>query len=390
MDNRAAVRIQDPERLLPQKSLATYTPAILRFSFTKKDDEPDKSFLDLTLIPPEGEVVGRRVSVGVGEFASLLRRFYQQLARQESLNIANPASPARRLHALLIAPLQQDLEALGISTLLISVDAGLQAVPFAALHDGTGFFGSRYAFSITPSIALTPLDVVQADPGGTQLSLGVSEFDGLAPLPLVPQEMERAGDLSTVERHTEEAFTPDTLLTRAVDPSIKRVHLATHAEFLPGGPDKARLMTGQGPMSLREFAALRQREGADLLDLVVLSACRTALGDQDSELGFAGLALQAGARSAMGSLWYVDDVATSALMIQFYRLLDSGLPKGEALQATRLAMADGTIRLEGDQLIGIDGVPLLTNLNTLQRRRVGRGFQHPFFWGGIALLGTPW
>ena len=144
-------------------------------------------------------------------------------------------------------------------------------------------------------------------------------------------------------------------------------------------------------MSLRDFANLRQRRaGSAPLELLALSACRTALGDRDSELGFAGLALQAGARSAIGTLWYVDDVATSAFFVQLYRYLDEGLPKAEALQATRRAMASGLIRLNGDQMLGMGDRPLLSGLTTNQQRRVASGLEHPFYWAGITLMGTPW
>jgi integrase/recombinase XerC len=84
------------------------------------------------------------------------------------------------------------------------------------------------------------------------------------------------------------------LLNSASNPAIRRIHLATHAEFLPGGPAKSKLYTGTTPLSFAEFAALRQRRRESPLDLFTLSACRTALGDPQSELGFAGLALQAG------------------------------------------------------------------------------------------------
>jgi CHAT domain-containing protein len=180
------------------------------------------------------------------------------------------------------------------------------------------------------------------------------------------------------------------LLEQAGDPAVKRVHVATHAEFLPGGPENSRLYTGTGPIALSQFAELRQRRGGAPLDLFTLSACRTALGDKDSELGFAGLALQAGARSAIGTLWYVDDVATSAFFVQFYRYLDEGLPKAEALQATRIAMASGGIRMNGDRVIGPDGTTLPEGLTPNQQRRIVSGLDHPYFWAGISLLGTPW
>jgi CHAT domain-containing protein len=143
-------------------------------------------------------------------------------------------------------------------------------------------------------------------------------------------------------------------------------------------------------MTLDAFAKLRERRGDLPIDLFVLSACRTALGDSDSELGFSGLALQAGARSAVGSIWYVDDVATSAFLVQFYRLLERGLSKGQAIMQTRQNLSSGRVRLIGDQLLDPDGEPLLSNLTAVQQQRIRSGLQHPFYWAGINLMGTPW
>ena len=366
-----------------------YRPAVLYLNVTKgKNGSSD--FIDLVLIPPKGEVIGRRVSVRFEELRNQLRALYASLARQEPLRNDDPASPARVLHRQLLEPVAADLERLGITTLILVPDSGLQAVPFAALHDGRSSFGERYAFSLTPSISLMRREPPRSGGGQEQLALGASRFDGLAPLPLVPQEVERIAALGPSERYLDQAFTPDVLINRAGDPEVRRVHVATHAEFLPGGPSRSRLYAGTGSMDLSRFAALRQRRAGDPLDLFVLSACRTALGDPDSELGFAGLALQAGSRSAIGTLWYVDDVATSAFFVQFYRYLQQGMPKAEALQSTRRAFAAGQVRLKGDQLIGPDGRPLLQALTLQQQRRVEAGLQHPFYWAGIALLGTPW
>ncbi len=370
-----------------------YTPAILRLSFTsmvKAGATPTAadSFVDLILIPPEGEPIGRRSAVTTADFASLLKQLYSQLSRQEPLNVDDAQSPARQLYRILFEPLAADLQRLGITTLLISADQGLQAVPFAALHDGRSYLGERLAFSLTPSLALTPLSLPVRGPQ-RQVAVGASQFDGLAALPLVPQEVNRV-EGAKGETYLNRAFTPELLLAKAGDPNVNRLHVATHAEFLPGGPAKARLFTGTEPLSLASFASLRQRRSGVLLDLIALSACRTALGDRDSELGFAGLALQAGSRSAIGTLWYVDDVATSAFFVQFYRYLDAGLPKAEALEATRSAMAQGRIRLVSDHIVGPRGDILLDNLTPAQQRRIGAGMRHPFFWAGVTLLGTPW
>ncbi|MFM7311715.1 MAG: CHAT domain-containing protein [Cyanobium sp.] len=373
-----------------------YTPAILRINFSNGlppgsagASARPASFLDVTLLPLEGPPIGKRVPITTAEFATLLRNLYSSLSRQEELDVANPTSPARVLHSLLIGPIAADLERLGVTTLMITADQGLQAVPLAALHDGRQFFGERYAFSLTPAVGLTSLQI-PANPGdGQQLGAGASRFVGLAPLPLVPQELQRVSS-DRSRTFLDGSFTPSVLTDRVADSNVNQVHVATHAEFLPGGPSQAKLFTGTEPFSLTGFASLRQRRNGQLLDLISLSACRTALGDKDSELGFAGLALQAGSRSAIGTLWYVDDVATSAFFVQFYRLLRQGLPKAEALQATRQAMASGAIRLQGDQVVGPDGATLIERLSPLQQRRVQRGLQNPFFWAGITLLGTPW
>ena len=351
--------------------------------------QDEDSFLDLTLIGADAPVQARRVSLNRGRFASLLKVLYRQLSRQEPLAVHDPASPSRQLHALLVAPILESLQGQDVETLLIAADQGLQAVPFAALSDGTSFFGESYAFALTPSLALTPLAPSGSSSGG-QLALGASEFETLAPLPLVPQELEQLDASTGADRYLNDDFSPQALLNGAADQRYDRVHVATHADFRPGGPEQSVLYTGTGPMSMAQLAKLRSERRDTPLDLIVLSACRTLLGDPESELGFAGLALQAGARSAVGTLWYVDDVVTSAFFVQFYRLLDQGLSKAQALQRTRQLFASGAIQLQGDVVVGSGEAPLLTGLTPAQRRRIAGGVQHPYFWSGIELIGSPW
>ena len=340
-----------------RKSGKAIIPAVFQINFT----EAQSSFLDLTLVTSDGAVQARRIEVSRARFVSLLKDLYRQLSRQESLDVANPESASRQIHQLLIAPMQSSLDAAGITTLLIAADQGLQAVPFSALSDGVSYFGDRYGFALSPSLALTDLRASTRSRG--LLAMGASEFETLAPLPLVPQELSKIRDSATTDRYLNDGFTPRLFLERASDPRYSRVHVASHADFRPGGPEKSVLHTGVGPMSMADFAQLRRQRRDVPLDLVVLSACRTMLGDQDSELGFAGLALQAGARSAIGTLWYVDDVVTSAFFVQFYRFLSQGVPKAEALQLTRQAFASGAIQLKGDQVIGEGGEPLLQDLD---------------------------
>ena len=370
-----------------------YNPAVLHIRFTPADgrtiSNDADSFLDLTLIPSSGNVEGIRVELLASNFRSQLFKLYQQLSRSESLNVEDSSSPSRQLYELIFGNLDDTLKREKITTLLISADRGLQAVPFAALSDGQRFFGDRYAFAITPSLALMDFETFSGNQD-RMLALGASEFNNLVDLPLVPQEIRGVGDSNKKDLFLDQEFTLDALLDKGSNPGYDKLHIATHAEFKPGSPRLSLLHSGVGPISMAKLSQLRKVRQGVPFDLVVFSACRTALGDEDAELGFSGLALQAGARSAVGTLWYVDDVATSAYFILMYRYLSQGVPKADAMQLTRQAFIRGELRLVKDQLLGPDQQPLLNELTPAQQRRVKVNLSNPFYWAGITLMGSPW
>ena len=392
--DNAGVTANANKPLPPEFNRERYSPAVVHLQFTQLPEgrttaSGGDAFLDITLIPSSGALEGVRVELTTAEFRKQLRDLYVQLSRQDSLNVDDPQSPSRQLYALLFESLTPILQRENVTTLLIAADRGLQAVPFAALSDGQRYFGDRYAFSITPSLALTDLST-SGDSGQRRLALGASEFKGLAALPLVPQELDRIGPDANKDLFLNKEFTPDRFLEKAGEPAYNQLHVATHAEFKPGGPKASQLHSGVGPISMSQLAKLRKERQGVPLDLVVFSACRTALGDANAELGFSGLALQAGARSAVGTLWYVDDVVTSAYFVQMYQYLDQGIPKAEAMQLTRQAFVRNLVRLEGDQVLGVNNQPLLLNLTPSQQRRLSAGVDNPFFWAGIELMGSPW
>jgi len=375
--------------LNPSFNRAVYNPAVLHLRYSNAAVGGFDAQLDLVLITASGEPKGIRVPLRQADFRDALQKLYGALSRQENLAVNDANGPSRSLYRQIFASLEPMLQEQKITTLLLSADQGLQAIPYAALHNGKQFLGEQYGLSLTPSLNLTNLQPPLGR-GGDLLALGASRFDGLAPLPLVPEELRAVSIGQKSEIFLDQAFTPSSLLISAAEPRFRRVHVATHAEFLPGGPSQSRIYTGTGAIALKEFASLRSRRADASLDLISLSACRTAIGDPDSELGFAGLALQAGARSAIGSLWYVDDVATSAFFVQTYRHLEAGVPKAEALQLTRQAFSRGLIRLEADRVVGASGEVLLAGLDASQRRMAASGLTHPYFWGGIQLMGSPW
>jgi len=123
------------------------------------------------------------------------------------------------------------------------------------------------------------------------------------------------------------------------------------------------------------------------VDLLVLSACETALGDEDAEYGFAGLAMQAGVKSALASLWLIDDVGTVLLMSNFYQQLQSTPIKSAALRQAQLNLLQGKAIVENEQIIGLD---VEVNLPSISADEQNQNFTHPYYWAGFTVIGNPW
>jgi CHAT domain-containing protein len=118
------------------------------------------------------------------------------------------------------------------------------------------------------------------------------------------------------------------------------VHIASHGHFAPDAAQSF-LLTAHGKLTIAQMSRMvgRLRFRDRPLELLTLSACDTAQGDDRAALGLAGLAIQAGARSALATLWLVADDAAAVLMTEFYRHLQH--PKASrawALQQAQLAL----------------------------------------------------
>jgi CHAT domain-containing protein len=123
------------------------------------------------------------------------------------------------------------------------------------------------------------------------------------------------------------------------------------------------------------------------IELLVLSACKTAVGDTDAELGFAGLAFQSGVKTALASLWYVSDTGTLALMSEFYQQLKTTSTKAQALQQTQIQMLKGNIRLQRGELLSSRGELTLPPEIAAQENY---NLSHPYYWAAFTLIGSPW
>ncbi len=289
---------------------------------------------------------------------------------------------AQQLYRWLIAPVNDALVSQGIDTVGVVTDAGLRSLPFAALHDGTGFLVERYALTLVPSASLTYLEYENLQQTGVLLG-GASQFANQSPLPFVPVELDRIQALWGGDRFQGDEFTRKALADQ-VQQDYSIIHLATHGEFQPGSTENSYIQFSDGRLQVDELKALDWQP--DDIRLVTLSACQTALGNREAELGFAGLAVAAGAQSALASLWSVSDAATTGLMIEFYENLQSISTKAQALRAAQLALIEGSLPI--DELLLEQGSSALDVSEAFSSG--SQSFEHPFYWSAFTLVGSPW
>ncbi|MFQ4138722.1 CHAT domain-containing protein [Nodosilinea sp. PGN35] len=251
---------------------------------------------------------------------------------------------AEQLYAQLVAPLEPALRAAQITTLVFIHDGFLRSVPMAALHDGRQFLIENYAIATTPALTLTAPESRRAE-SPQALVLGSSQAVVAAgrrfpPIPAVPQEVAAVlNELPGSRALLDEAFGEAQLQQALQAAPYAILHFATHGQFSLDPADNF-IITGQGEtVTFGQLEAFIQAggPGRQQVDLVMLTACDTAAGDDRATLGLAGVAIRAGARSAIASLWQADDATTAQITQDFYRFLkDPALNKAQALQQAQI------------------------------------------------------
>jgi CHAT domain-containing protein len=268
---------------------------------------------------------------------------------------------SQKLYDWLIRPVEASGALKDRQTLVFVLDGLLRKVPVAALHDGKQYLIEKYSVALSPGLRLMSAQQL-AKQQVRAVVAGISEArEGFNALPSVAGEV---GDISKATAGTallNQNFTAQTLANRVQGNSANLVHLATHGQF-SSNLDETFLLTWNGRMNIRELSdLLRNRDSGqkDALELLVLSACDTAAGDDRAVLGLAGLAVKSGARSTLASLWPVKDQVAARLMTQFYEeLKQPNMTKAEALRRSQLALLKD------------------------------KDFDDPFFWSSFVLVGN--
>ncbi|WP_449416346.1 CHAT domain-containing protein [Phormidium nigroviride] len=343
--------------------------------------------LELRLFLPNGKPIFKSIALPREEVLEVAKDFTDDIRnpRMQDYKIGS-----KQLHQWLIAPLQQELDTHGINTLIFSMDSGLRSLPVAALYDGDRFLVEKYSLGLIPSLSLTDTNYVDIR-NSEVLAMGASDFPEIAAqsrLPAVPMEISAiVGKLWPGVSFLNEKFTLANLKAQRSQPQYQIIHLATHGEFQPGGAENSYIQFWDTKLRLNQLRELKLYNPQ--VELLVLSACTTAVGDESAELGFAGLAVQAGVKSALASLWYVSDAGTLGLMSEFYQQLRTAPIKAEALRQAQLGMLHGQVRLQDGRLYN-SGSDRGTRLPPELVARGDRSLSHPYYWAAFTMIGSPW
>jgi filamentous hemagglutinin family protein len=342
------------------------------------------SQLEIILVTAQGEMIRQRIPESN---RALVLRIAQEF-RSQTTNIRNPSAflnSSQQLYNWFIAPIDGELQRRGVENLVFIMDGGMRSLPLAALHDGEKFIIERYSIGMTPSLSLT--STAYRDIRNSQvLAMGAATFPDQEPLPAVPTELAViATQLWRGSYFLNGDFTMNNLRNQVKQRDLGIIHLATHASFLSGDASKSFIQLWDSRLGLDQLRGMGWHNPQ--VDLLVLSACQTAIGDRQAELGFAGVAVQSGVRSAIASLWQVSDEGTLGLMTEFYSTLKQSPIKAEALRQAQLAMQRGEVKIVNGELVtGDRRVPLPPELANFKEQ----DFTHPYYWSAFTMIGSPW
>jgi len=272
------------------------------------------------------------------------------------------------LYQWLIEPINNTLEQ-GIEMLVIVPDGKLRTLPFAALYNGEKFLiEEKYALAVIPGLQLTdfkPISHRKIKALLTGLSVEIGEYSALQ----AKEELkEISKHLPNNETLLNETFVIDNVRHQLEQTSYSVVHFATHGNFARD-PNNTFLLTYDATKEPNDLLRMNCLEALISMtelrkkpvELLTFSACQTALGDKRAALGLAGVALKSGARSALATLWSVNDTATMTLVKYFYEALGNNLTKAQALQQAQTKLLEEHLK---------------------------DSYEHPYYWGAFLLIGN--
>ncbi|MEH1835384.1 MAG: CHAT domain-containing protein [Nostoc sp.] len=297
---------------------------------------PDR--LEVILQLPQKRWLHYATAVGEEEVRSTLKQLQENLTKPHTRRQIQSLS--QKVYNWLIKPAEADLADSKVPTLVFVLDRYLRNIPMAALYDGKQYLIEKYAIALTPGLQL-----IEPKPLHKELKAivaGLSEpSSGFSALPNVKLELEEIRSQVPSSILLNQEFTRSALQNRINSLSFPVVHLATHGQF-SSKAEETFIVAWKDRIYVKQFNQLVrtiEQNRPEAIELLILSACQTAAGDERAGLGIAGVAFQAGARSTIASLWNLDDESSTVLMSHFYQeLANKKLTKAEALRRAQLAL----------------------------------------------------
>jgi len=322
---------------------------------------------------PNGEKRLEEIKIDSQKLRYEINQFRKGLERIRD-DIYNP-KPAQELYQKIIAPFADDLKSAQIKTLVFIQDGILRSIPMAALHDGEKFLIESYAIATTPSLKLTNPQTLNRDQLRV-LALGLSETSTVddktfRALDNVEDELKEIKVLFPDSKELlNDDFTQKNFKDELEQTPYPILHIATHGQFRAIKGDTF-LVTGDSDNPKLTLEDLENTissvsSQANSGELLALTACETAVGDDRAALGLAGIAVRAGVNSALASLWPINDASTPELVKEFYTNLSSpGVSKAQALQAAQRKLIEAK-----------------------KNKEIKNKYDHPYYWAPFILIGN--
>jgi CHAT domain-containing protein len=275
----------------------------------------------------------------------------QKSLKRRSTSLQQLKTESKQFYDWLIQPFASELETTKtrsqsqIKTLVFVLDGSLRNLPMAVLHDGQRYLVERYAVSVTPTLQLLEPKPLQREALSVLIAGATNapsfKKEGLGAIDNVAVEL--GGIKENIQRNQtleNQQFIKKNVQTNINKTPFNIVHLATHGKF-SSNPEQTYILDWNERIKVKDLdnlLRLNYQRIANPIELLILSACETATGDKRAALGLAGIAIRAGARTTLASLWQINDASTAEFMIKFYQELNRGqITKAEALRNTQLA-----------------------------------------------------
>ncbi|MEM9276017.1 MAG: CHAT domain-containing protein [Cyanobacteria bacterium P01_F01_bin.143] len=314
--------------------------------------------LEIIVSLPKQPLVHYSTDIEQTQLETVIKQLHDRIVIRSRRNYYQPAEA---LYDYIIRPIIADLEQNQIETLVFVPDGMLRNIPLGVLYDGEHYLIEDYNVVLNPGLQLlSPRPLT--DVALSTLAVGITqERGGFPALDFVDLELAEIQNMIESNTLIDNRFTTDAFTEEIKFSDYPIVHIATHGQF-SSSLENTFLLAWDDQIKINQLNLIfhsRTLSKENAIELLVLSACETAAGDKWAALGLAGMAVRAGAKSTLATLWSVNDEATSTLMSQFYQeLVTNHKGKSQAIRDAQLSLLHDS------------------------------PYKHPFYWAPYVLVGN--